>query len=74
MVVGEGFTCTCADVDGYSTIRFAMDTDGFPVPSAAQELVAECVSENTYEITIDSPNLPHPVRIPADQTVFCNTP
>ena len=71
---GTIFTCDCEDEEnetGPTTITFPTDeAREFPF-SGPQTLRAECVAEDTYEITL-TPGLPPRFNISAEQTVVCS--
>ena len=69
MPEGTEFECECLLETGIETvITFPPSTRQFPYPGD-QELVAECVAQDTYQITITPNGLVPPFNITSTQPV-----
>ena len=72
MAAGTVFTCTCPADTGTNVISFPTTSLTFTHGTNAQQtLRAECVAEDTYQITVTPQGFPPEFPIPATQQVKC---
>ena len=71
---GTVFTCECPDTNSAGTVITFPDTGDRTYPhDGDQELVAECVAQDKYKVTLEDQDHPGPFAVQSGVDVTCTS-